>query len=43
MSGEGALVLVTRVPISIDMVVMLVATVAAYDVVVTVSSVTSTG
>ena len=41
-SGEGALVVVARVPVSVDIVVMLVARVAANDVVVTVSSVTST-
>ena len=42
-SGQGALVLVARVPVFVDVVVMLVATVAANDVVVTLSSVTSTG
>ena len=42
-SGKGTLVVVARVPISVDVVVVLVSTVAANDVVVTVSSVTSTG
>ena len=41
--GEGALVVVARVPVSVDVAVVLVSTVASNDVVVTVTSVTSTG